>query len=153
MNPKYPVYIISKGRWESRFTSKVLEKMYVPYHIVIEPQEYDKYAAVINPDKIYILPFSNLGQGSIPARNWVWEHSIDIGAEKHWILDDNIRWFGRIHKNKVTIVDNGVCFVVTEDFTDRYKNVVLSGLQYEMFVPVRYKYNPFILNTRIYSCI
>ena len=27
MNPKYPVYIISKGRWESRLTSKALEKM------------------------------------------------------------------------------------------------------------------------------
>jgi len=81
MNPNYPVYIISKGRWESRLTSNALEIMNVPYHIVIEPQEYDDYAAVINPKKILILPFSNLGQGGIPARNWVWEHSINIGAK------------------------------------------------------------------------
>ena len=27
MNPEYPVYIISKGRWESRLTSKALEKL------------------------------------------------------------------------------------------------------------------------------
>lgn len=47
MNPEYPVYIISKGRWESRLTSKALEKMRVPYHIVIEPQEIDDYAAEI----------------------------------------------------------------------------------------------------------
>ena len=33
MNPKYPVYIISKGRWERRLTSKALEKMDVPYRI------------------------------------------------------------------------------------------------------------------------
>lgn len=71
MNPKYPVYIISKGRHESRLTSKALEVMNVPYHIVIEPQEYDLYASVIDPKKIKVLPFSNLGQGSIPARNWV----------------------------------------------------------------------------------
>ena len=90
MNPKYPIYIISKGRWESRLTAKTLERMKVPYHIVVEPQEYDNYASVINPDKIHVLPFSDLGQGSIPARNWVWEHSISIGAERHWILDDNI---------------------------------------------------------------
>lgn len=90
MNPKYPVYIISKGRWESRLTSRALERINVPYHIVIEPQEYKQYAAVINPAKIFVLPFSNLGQGSIPARNWVWEHSISMGVERHWILDDNI---------------------------------------------------------------
>src|SRR4030066_660280 len=99
MNPNYPVYIISKGRWESRLTSKALEQISVPYHIVIEPQEYDNYAAVINPAKILVLPFSNLGQGSIPARNWVWEHSIGIGAQRHWILDDNIRDFYRLDNN------------------------------------------------------
>jgi hypothetical protein len=43
-------------------------------------------AAVIDPKKILVLPFSNLGQGGIPARNWVWEHSISIGAKRHWIL-------------------------------------------------------------------
>jgi hypothetical protein len=41
MNPRYPVYIISKGRWDSRLTSKALETINVPYRIVIEPQEYD----------------------------------------------------------------------------------------------------------------
>ena len=153
MNPKYPIYIISKGRWESRLTVKALEKMQVPYRIVIEPQEYKQYATVINPKKILILPFSNLGQGSIPARNWVWEHSISEGHKRYWILDDNIRWFARLHKNKKILVDNGVCFRVTEDFTERYTNVPMSGLQYEMFTPIIYKQVPFILNTRIYSCI
>src|SRR5579864_4280272 len=74
INPRYPVYIISKGRWETRLTAKSLEWMAVPYHIVVEPQEYDEYAKVIDPKKILTLPFSNLGQGSIPARNWVWDH-------------------------------------------------------------------------------
>ena len=36
INPKYPIYIVSKGRWESRLTSKILEKMNVPYKIVVE---------------------------------------------------------------------------------------------------------------------
>ena len=47
MNPKYPVYIISKGRSETRLTSKALERMKVPYHIVIEPQEYILYLPAI----------------------------------------------------------------------------------------------------------
>lgn len=152
-NPQFPVYIISKGRWESRLTSKALEEINVPYRIVIEPQEFIKYSEHIDSKKILTLPFSNLGQGSIPARNWVWEHSIKEGYTHHWILDDNIAWFARIHKNKKTRVSNGLCFKITEDFSLRYTNVALSGLQYEMFIPANGKSKPVVFNTRIYSCI
>ncbi len=76
MNPEFPIYVISKGRWESRLTVKALESRRIPFRIVVEPCEFSSYAAVIDPDKILQLPFDNLGLGSIPARNWVWEHSI-----------------------------------------------------------------------------
>ncbi len=151
MNPKYPIYIISKGRWESRLTSKALEKRNVPYHIVIEPQEYDNYASVIDPQKILVLPFSNLGQGSIPARNWVWEHSISIGAERHWILDDNIKAFYRFNNNLKVPAITGSIFKACEDFTERYKNVVISGMNYFMFASRKNKLKPFTPNTRVYS--
>ena len=153
MNPKWPIYVISKGRWQSRYTVKALEKMAVPFHIVVEPQEYDNYAAVIDPAKILTLPFSNLGQGSIPARNWVWEHAKESGAAWHWILDDNILWFARLYHNKKIRMLDGSCFAVTEDFVERYENVGQSGLQYEMFTPALEKHPPFLLNTRVYSCI
>lgn len=153
MNPEYPVYVISKGRWESRLTVKALEERGIPYHVVVEPQEYGQYAAVIDPAKIYVLPFSNLGQGSIPARNWVWDHAIGTGAERHWILDDNIRYFFRLHQNVKYRTTTGVTFAVCEEFVDRYSNVALAGMQYEMFAPRIKKHPPFILNTRVYSCI
>lgn len=153
MNPRYPIYVISKGRWESRTTVKILEKMEVPYHVVVEPQEYDRYAKVIDPEKIYVLPFSDLGQGSIPARNWVWEHSISIGAERHWILDDNLRIFYRMNWNRYHPVASGTILKVSEDFVDRYENVALAGLHYEMFVIRKRKEPAFRLNTRIYSNI
>jgi hypothetical protein len=156
MNPKYPVYIISKGRWESRLTSKALEKLKVPYHIVIEPQEYEQYAEVINPSKILVLPFSNLGLGGIPARNWVWEHAISTGAERHWILDDNIKDFRRFWKNERILVTDGTIFKAAEDFVDRYTNVAFAGFQYNLFAVTdltRCIDKPFLLNTRIYSCI
>jgi hypothetical protein len=153
MNPRYHVYIISKGRHESRLTAKSLEEMRVPYHIVIEPQEYDLYASVIDPSKILVLPFSNLGQGSIPARNWVWEHSISVGAKRHWILDDNIEGFYRLNRNLKVPVASGTIFRCAEDFTDRYENVKISGFDYFMFAPRKQKMAPFRLNTRVYSCI
>ena len=153
MNPKYPVYVISKGRWESRQTVKALLRRNIPHRVVIEPQEYDQYAAVIDKDSLLVLPFSNLGQGSIPARNWVWEHSIAEGYERHWILDDNIRDFYRLHGNIKYRTNSGASFVACEDFADRYENVALAGMQYELLAPRKKKHPPFILNTRIYSCI
>ena len=153
MNPKYPVYVISKGRWESRLTSKALERMKVPYHIVVEPQEFDNYASVIDKQKILTLPFSNLGQGSIPARNWVWEHSISINAKKHWIMDDNIYDFYRLNRNTRNIVQTGTIFKICEDFTDRYDNVPISGLNYRFFMVPTDSHPPYYLNTRVYSCI
>lgn len=153
MNPKYPVYIISKGRAKQRKTSKVLDKLGVPYRIVVEPQEYDEYAAVIDSTKILTLPSGNLGQGSIPARNWVWEHSISEGHERHWILDDNINGFCRYNNNTRTPVDSGTIFKVAEDFTDRYENVAMSGFQYRCFATDCRLRPAFIHNTRIYSCI
>jgi len=153
MNPDYPIYIISKGRWKNPLTVKSLERMKVPYHIVIEPQEYDNYASVVDPDKIYVLPFSNLGQGSIPARNWVWDHSVSIGAKRHWILDDNIEAFNRLNRNIKPVVLTGSIFKAAEDFTDRYENVALSGFNYYSFCKSTDPVPPFYLNTRVYSCI
>ena len=155
MNPKYPVYIISKNRWESRLTSKALEKINVPYYICIEPDEYSEYSQVIDKKKIYKLPenFSERKQGSIPVRNWVWEHSNSIGSKRHWILDDNIRAFYRFNNNSTIPVDSGTIFRIAEIFTDRYINIALSGFQYHMFISRKIWIPPFYLNTRIYSHI
>lgn len=151
--PKYPIYIISKGRQESRHTSKALEAICVPYRIVIEPQEYKQYAEVIDPKKILVLPFSNLGQGSIPARNWVWEHSVSEGHKRHWILDDNIRGFFRLNNNLKVPVKTGATFRAIEIFSDRYINIGISGMNYFMFAKRKDRIPPITLNTRIYSCI
>lgn len=153
MNPKYPVYIVSKGRWESRLTAKALEERGIPFRIVVEPQEYEQYAAVIDSRKILVLPFSDLGQGSIPARNWIWEHALESGAARHWILDDNIRTFYRLHQNKKYRTASGTTFRIIEDWADRYTNIALAGMQYQWLAKQNQKIGPFILNTRVYSCI
>jgi hypothetical protein len=153
MNPNYPVYIISKGRWKSRLTSKALENIKVPYRIVVEPQEYEAYAAVIPKDKIIVTPFSNLGQGGIPARNFVFEHSVSEGHKRHWILDDNIRAFRRFNHDKKYLVTSGTIFRCAEDFVDRYENVGMAGFQYSSFMAYNRQKKPFTLNCRIYSCI
>jgi hypothetical protein len=150
-NPKYPFYIISKGRGKSCLTARELLKINVPFQLVIEPQEINDYKHITK--NILLLPFSNLGQGSIPARNWVWEHSIAEGHERHWILDDNIEGFHRLNRNAKPVVSSGTVFKCAEDFTDRYENVAISGFNYYSFCKTTDKVPPYYLNTRIYSCI
>lgn len=150
---KYPIYIISKGRWESCKTARELDMLNITYKLIIEPQEFDAYAEVIDKDKLSILPFSNLGQGSIPARNWVWEHAQTAGHKKHWILDDNIQGFYELNANQKKKVYDKNPFRDCEKFADRYENVALAGLNYDFFAPKNRHHTPFRLNTRIYSCI
>lgn len=158
MNPTYPVYIISKGRWKRPLTVRTLEELGVPYNLVVEPQESEEYQRILGQHgTLHVLPFSNLGQGSIPARNWVWDHAQASGAKRHWILDDNLKGFFRYHNNKALPVASGTIFKVAEDFVDRYENVPMAGFHYEMFchwTRDRGKEKPaFYLNTRVYSCI
>jgi len=165
MNPNYPLYIVSKNRADTRLTSKALEKMKVPYHIVIEESDFDRYSTVINKNKILILPekyldeydtFDELGRtkstGPGSARNFVWEHSIQRGAKRHWVMDDNIVGFMRWNNNLQLYVTTGAYFRAMEDFVDRYKNVAMAGPNYFMFASRKSKAPPFITNTRIYSC-
>jgi len=150
--PRYPIYIISKGRHKSRHTSKALERMNVPYYIAVEPQEYDDYCSVIDPAKVLKLPFSNHGKGSGPARNWCWEHSKANGFKRHWLLDDNIGEFWRLHNNKRYRSESGGLFSSTEDYVDRFENVALASLQYKFFTTEKENYPPYVLNTRVMSC-
>ena len=151
---KYPIYIISKGRWEPRQTVKTMDHIGAAYRVVVEDNEYDKYAQYIDSEKLIRAEnYSELGQGSIPVRNFVCEHSMSEGHKKHWILDDNIVNIRRYNFNKKINCKTFKPFLACEDFTDRYENVRLSGMNYDYFCPTRLARPPFTLNTRIYSCI
>jgi hypothetical protein len=139
--------------------------MGVPYRLVVEEQQYDDYLKFFPAEKLLILDKSyqdnydtcdDLGdtksKGPGPARNFIWEHSIAEGHDWHWVMDDNIEMFLRLHNNQRIPVADGMIFKAMEDFTLRYKNVGMSGPQYFMFAPSRSKLPPFTVGTRIYSC-
>ena len=153
MKPKYPIYIISKGRAASGLTWKELRFLGIEHTIVVEDTEYDEYARHINNGSLLRLPFSNLGLGSTPARNYVFEHSVSRGNPKHWILDDNISHFYRLNRNRKLRVGDGTIFRCAEDFVDRYANVPVAGFNYEHLCIAIDRHRPFRINTRIYSCI
>jgi hypothetical protein len=164
-NPRYPIYIVSYRRADTRHTSKALEMMGVPYHIIVEQDDYEAYTAVIDAKKVLVLPESyldaydtcdDLGRtkstGPGAARNFAWDHSIKLGALRHWVVDDNIADFWRFNRNNYYRVLSGAFFRPMEDFCDRYENIAMAGPNYMMFTPRRTLRPPFTLNTRIYSC-
>lgn len=155
--PQYPVYIISLGRAVSRYTSKRLDEAGVPYFLVVEPSEYKIYAENVSTECLLRLPkdYSRENTGSIPARNFVWEHALNVvKSKRHWILDDNIEYFLRLNKNKKQkVVNVGAAFAAAEDFVDRYENIGLAGFHGSHCVKGDTPTKPFLLNSRVYSCI
>lgn len=153
MQPEYPVYVISKGRHERPLTASALSAMAVPFRVVVEPQEADEYAAAVGMARVLVLPFSNLGRGSIPARNWVWEHATSEGHARHWIMDDNIAGFDRLNRNAKRRLADGASFCAMEAFVDRYANLPMAGPNYRFMAKARDAVPPVNFNTRVYSCI
>lgn len=95
---------------------------------------------------------SSKSKGPGPARNFVWDHAVQLGHEWHWVMDDNIQKFYRLNRNFRALAGDGTVFRCMEDFALRYSNVAMAGPNYSGFAKIRQKLNPFILNTRIYSC-
>lgn len=165
-NPnQFPIYIVSKGRADSRLTAKSLEAMRLDYQIVVEEQEVGEYAKVIDNRKIIILDKkyqddyetcdflgNSKSKGPGPARNFVWDHAIKNGFSWHWVMDDNINGFYRLNDNLKVQSKSGLIFKAMEDFCLRYKNVGMAGPNYFMFAFRKSVMPPFVLNTRIYSC-
>lgn len=148
---RYPVYIPSKGRAEIATTPRLLDQAGVDYRLVVESTEVDAYAERYGADRVLALPFHDLGQGSIPARNWIWEHAVAAGAKWHWIIDDNVQGFYRHdHNRRLSIKRSSAPLRMVEDFADRYENLAIAGLHNRAFVRDDRRI-PLLLNSRIYS--
>lgn len=153
IDSKYPICIPSKGRASIQKTGKCLDRMGVSYRFFVEDTEYEDYCRNIGEEKVVCLPFNNLGKGSVPARNFIWDWAEKNNYSRHWVVDDNIRSFSRTNMNRRLVVKGGGFFNAMEDFVDRYENIVLAGPHHKGFVLDRLPTTPVLFNTRIYSCI
>ena len=149
---KYPIYIPTKGRFESRKTVNALIEMGANFRVVIEPQEEKQYSTILKESQILILPYSKPNESSqlTRTRNWIKEHSINEGFKRHWQIDDNIKGFYRLNNNKRHKVLTPAIFKCVEDFSDRYENIAISGMNYMNF-SIPDGRPPYFLNSRVYS--
>ena len=166
MLPKFPVYIVSKGRANNGLTTRALHEMGVPHYLVVEEDEMDLYKEGRCFGEILVMPhiykaeyelcddlgFSK-GTGPGPARNFCIDHSIWKGFDRHWVLDDNIDAFHYLNRNQKFEIRTGATFKAAEDFVCRYSNVPVAGFNYYSFCKKNDAVPPYVLNTRIYSCL
>jgi hypothetical protein len=150
--PFYPIYIISKGRAYNPLTAKNFEASGLDYFIAVEPQESDDYIKALGQKRVLVLPFSNLGLGSYPARNFCWEHAKANGFKYHWIFDDNIlhwrKWVNRFRQKWHEI---GTALLYVEAFVNKNK-IDIGGFEEYNFCP-RPRKQPFKINCHVYSAM
>lgn len=162
--PRHPIYIPSWSRANVATTPAALDRIGVPYCIVVQADQWDAYADRYPTDRLLVLdpfyqetydacgdfPGQQLGPG--PVRNFAWDHAKAEGHDWFWTMDDNITLFARLHRNQRIPVGDGAIFAAMEDFVGRYTNVAMAGPHYWMFTKSRDKLPPFTLNSRIFSC-
>lgn len=163
---RYPVYVVSKGRYDNALTFTALQYSGVPFKVIVEEFEYKKYSDVVGSENVLVLPkehqenydkLDSFGMsksvGPGPARNFAWDHSIKNGFKWHWVLDDNLYRFHLMHNNVKPPVKSNATFRAAEDFVDRYENLAIAGMNYYSFAKATDAVPPLKFNTRIYSCL
>jgi hypothetical protein len=149
---EYPIYIISKGRAYNPLTAKIFEQANLDYYIAVEPQEEQEYINALSKKRVLVLPFSNLGLGSYPARNFCWEHAKGLGYKYHWLFDDNITNFAKwVNGKRVKITSINDALLYVEQNANK-TNVDISGFEEPNFV-VRVPKKPFKYNCHVYSAM
>ena len=144
MNPEFPLYIPSKGRYDIRKTSDYLSLCAIQHYIIVEKTEYElylantknnKYVTLLILDKKYQDNYETLddlgdtkSKGPGAARNFAWQHSIDNGFKWHWVMDDNILSFKRTNKNRQIYVSNLIRNDIPYKWRGRYNEDTILSL-------------------------
>ena len=166
LHPRYPVYIVSKGRPTNGLTWKALDTMRVDYYIVCEEFELEEYKKHTNAKECLTLPQKYLDEydtcddlgdsrskGPGAARNFCIDHSKVNGFKRHWVMDDNLDAFHYLTNNEKLEVESPNTLSACEDFVDRYTNIPVAGMNYYSFCKKTDAVPPLKFNTRIYSCL
>jgi hypothetical protein len=151
VNPRYPVFIPSRDRYqpERRLTIRSLVRDGVPFRVVVVPSQAEHYKRVVGAERVLILPSDECVL--LDARNWIRDTAEAEGHARHWQLDDNIKEFRRLWHGRRIPCHAGVALRVCEDLSDRFENVAISGLNYQMFVTAETPV-PYYTNVHVYSC-
>lgn len=146
---KYPIYVPSKARSQVKLTTQTLADVGLHFYVVVEPQDAEEYYKEYPKDQIVVMEKNDQGIGYV--RNACKEHSISIGADYHWQVDDNIKDF-RIREGGKNVVKNTRnIFAATEYYMSYFDNIGICSLSHTMFAFA--KNTHVSINRQAYSCV
>ena len=148
---EHPIFIPSKGRADNCKTADRLVSLGSSnFKIVVEPNDYDGYAAHYSTDQLLTLDVNDHGLGY--ARQWIKAHSIACGDQSHWQIDDDLTFKRRINGKNVTRHDDAIRMLCEiEDVVGGFTNIGIAGLRHQIFA---YTMNdPITVNRQPSSCV
>lgn len=161
---KFPIGILSYGRYNDNFTSKYLLKCGIYHKIFVEPCEYDLYI-----DNYYnnlshknrkLVEIINVGEdfhtrnlGGTPVRNYILDYYYVKGFARCWILDDNIKCYYRYNRGCKTEIYSGSIFSSIEKYIEIYENVGVCSHNFSPFITTGRSRPVIVLNEKQYSSL
>lgn len=126
MENKYPIFVISKGRYELKYarTVKLLKIYNVKFSLVVEPQELEHYVKL--HDSFFLYPPTGVAK----ARQFVLEKARELGVEAFWTLDDDIQSF----RHNYAPTSPQEVLVSLEHRLDAEPNIGLISPQYQQAI-------------------
>ena len=126
-NLKYPVTILSFGRYDTNYTHKLLTKLKIRHFIFVEDKEYHLYIDKIDYTYCRLINCgsnpSELQLGSTPIRNYILNYFYEQGENRIWMLDDNIQNYQRMNNGmKLNNYDKNI-FTSIEQFIEPLDNI------------------------------
>ena len=136
----YPVYVISRKRWATATTMRLLDQSRVNYSLVVPLSELNYYADKFPSADILTIPDSIIGAGI--ARSFVYEICKEQGYPYVWILDDDIQSVEKISTESSTF---RALFSSMERWVEDYSNVAMLGVN----ITGEEMDKPFIVNSAV----
>jgi hypothetical protein len=133
----YPVYVISRKRWSTATTMKLLDQSRINYSLVVPHSELEYYQENFPSADLLVLPEDARGMGY--AREYVRSINWEQGYPYVWMLDDDISEIERNGKPSTL----RALFSSMERWVEDYTNVALLGVNQNSEVVAR---TPFLVN-------
>tara|TARA_B000000557_G_scaffold256337_1_gene248418 strand:- start:657 stop:1523 length:867 start_codon:yes stop_codon:yes gene_type:complete len=145
----YPIYVPSKARADVKLTTQALADVGLDFYVVVEPQDAGLYLKHYDMKQLVIMEMNDQGIGYV--RNACKKHSISIGADFHWQVDDNIKDFRVREGGKNVVKNTRNVFAAAEHYMSHFDNIGIGSLSHSIFAFARNTHVS--VNRQAYSCV
>ena len=145
---KYPICVLTfKRANKSGKTHMTLTRYKINHYLFVEPSQEEEYKKWYDPTYCTMIvgkeDWSKQNMGSTTVRNAILDFGKELGFDRVWMLDDNIKKYNRYYQGTKNEINSHEIFTHIEEYIKRYDNV--GG--------VSHNFSPFIMEGDLRPCI